>query len=421
MSVESSREVKLADGAGVEAEGGRGRRQVITGVVIAGFCVFLQLYAPQPLLVIFRETFHASEAQVSLIVSAASLAVALASPVMGMIADAVGRKRVAVPCLFALAIATFFCATSKSISELIFWRFVAGACTPGVIAVILAYISEESPKGTAASVTALYVTGTVLGGLTGRLSSAFVADHSSWRWSFVVLSLLTLVGAICTWLFLPRSRHFVPQREWRQSVRAMGRHLRNKRLLATYLVGFNALFCHVGMFTYANFHLAKPPFSLSTSALGSIFAVYALGLLVTPISGRLIDRVGHRSGAGLAVSLIAGGALLMLIPNLLAFVAGIAVASTGVFISQAAASSHIGVVAEGSRSAAAGLYVACYYLGGSAGATALVIPWHAGGWPAVIGMVLAVQAVSLLVTRRCFSNVTRATHTPVPAVAPSPE
>jgi predicted MFS family arabinose efflux permease len=352
---------------------------------------------------LFRRDFHASEAAVSLTISAATLAVALASPFVGLLADAIGRKRVIVPCLLALAMATLGCAFAQNLQQLIVWRFIGGVCTPGVIAVTLAYISEEAAGHATGSVTALYVTGTVLGGLTGRLSAAFAADHLPWRWAFVLLAAMTLLGTLAVWVFLPRSRHFSRHTQWRQNLRAMADHLRNPRLLATYLCGFAILFSHVGLFTYVNFHLAAPPFSLSTSALGLVFLVYALGLVVTPLSGRLIDRMGHRAGIALAVALIVAGAALTLVDTLPLLVAGLAVASSGVFVAQASASSHIGRAAPNARSAAAGLYVACYYLGGSAGATALAAPWRLGQWPAVVATVVLVQCVTLAISWRYFS------------------
>ena len=62
-------------------------------------------------------------------------------------------------------------------------------------------------------------------------------------------------------------------------------------LVATYAVGFCVLFTQVAMFTYVTFHLAAPPFSLSTVALGWLFVVYLVGAAVTPFAGRWIDRL----------------------------------------------------------------------------------------------------------------------------------
>ncbi|HXR05878.1 MAG TPA: MFS transporter, partial [Candidatus Acidoferrum sp.] len=66
----------------------------------------MNLYATQPLLPRFRELFQASELKVSLTVSAPILAVALAAPFLGILADTVGRKRVIVASMLGLALPT---------------------------------------------------------------------------------------------------------------------------------------------------------------------------------------------------------------------------------------------------------------------------------------------------------------------------
>ena len=137
-----------------------------------------------------------------------------------------------------------------------------------------------------------------------------------------------------------------------------------------YAAGFCVLFTHIAMFTYVTFHLAAPPFSLSTVALGWLFVVYLVGLVITPFGGRWIDRYGHRTGLALAMALGAAGALLTLTPWLAVIAAGLALCSSGVFIAQAATSSYIGAVTTRDRALAVGLYSTFYYAGGSVGGAA---------------------------------------------------
>ncbi len=86
----------------------------------------------------------------------------------------------------------------------------------------------------------------------------------------------------------------------------------NRRLVATFAVGFNVLFSLVGVFTWITFYLSAPPFSLSTTALSSLFFVYLIGLVVTPAAGYLITRVGLRAGIGGAICCSIAGVLLTL-------------------------------------------------------------------------------------------------------------
>jgi predicted MFS family arabinose efflux permease len=377
-------------------------RQMTAAVVLAGVCTFLQIYVTQPLLPEFERVFQASALRVSFTVSAVTLAVAIASPLVGSLADFLGRKAVIVPAILGLAIPTALVATSRTLDQLIFWRFCQGLCVPGIIAVTIAYIGEESRPGTAGRRTAAYIGGTVLGGLLGRLFTAMCADHVGWRFAFAAMGAITFVCGLLVWKWLPPARRFNRASHPLQSTLAMLGHMRNPQLLATYLVGFNVLFALVGVFTYVNFYLAGEPFRLSTTALGLVFLVYALGVVVTPVSGWWIDRVGHRRMLVVSAAIVAVGALMTLSHSLPMVIAGLAVFSTGVFISQAAASSHVALAASGARSAATGLYASFYYLGGSVGATLLGMAWDRGRWPACIGVVLAAQALAATVAWMFF-------------------
>src|SRR5664279_5504798 len=189
-------------------------------VVFAGFCAFVTLFAPQPLLPMLAREFRVSAAAISLVVTASTLAVAMAAPFAGVVADRFGRKRVIVPAAFLLAVPTLLAATATSFGQLLFWRFLQGVFTPGIFAVIIAYINEEWEAGAGAA-TAAYVTGTVLGGFSGRVVAALVAAHASWRWSFVVLGVLNALGGLAIWMWLPAGRRFRRARSGSSGWRAM--------------------------------------------------------------------------------------------------------------------------------------------------------------------------------------------------------
>ena len=97
----------------------------------------------------------------------------------------------------------------------------------------------------------------------------------------------------------------------------------------------------------------------------------------------------------LSVGMSIGGLLLTLAPRLSIVIAGLAIFSSGVFVSQSAATVLTGRVAEYARSAAAGLYVTFYYLGGSAGIVATAWFWTHGGWSACIGLFVTLSLATL--------------------------
>ena len=368
-------------------------------ITVTGFCVFLNVYATQTLLPLFAKVFAATKFHVSLTVSATTIGIALGAPFIGLIAERIGRKRTMALSVVLLTLPVLLSATATSLNALIAWRFVQGLIMPGIIAVTMAYVSEEWASGGAAAVMAAYVAGNVLGGVTGRFLSGVVADHFGWRWAFVVLGALNGIGALLVCLYLPASRHAHIARSVRASAADMTRHFRSPQLLATFGVGMAALFALVATFTYITFYLAGSPFQLGTSALGSLFLVYFVGVVVTPVAGGWIDRLGHRNALIAAALASAGGVALTLIHSLTPVVVGLAVCSTAIFICQAAAASYLGHVAGRAKASAAGLYTTFYYLGGTLGASAPALAWSMGGWPAcvtvIVGALLLASGLAL--------------------------
>ena len=255
-------------------------------MALCGVCAFLELYCTQPLLPLLAHIFHASKTGVGMTVSAATLGVAISAPIFGAITERLPRKRVIVISLLGVSIPTLLAATSTSLAQLIFWRFLQGIMVPGIIAVVVTYIGEEWPPERVALIMSFYVSGTALGGFMGRISAGILADCYSWRVSFVALGAASLVGAAAVAAWLPHGRRRAPALHQPIPLPAFPYQVqemfRNRRLVATFAVGFNVLFSLVGVFTWITFYLSAAPFLLSTTALSSLFFVYLIGLIVTP-------------------------------------------------------------------------------------------------------------------------------------------
>jgi predicted MFS family arabinose efflux permease len=370
-------------------------------VTLCGVCAFLELYCTQPLLPLLTQVFHASKTSVGWTVSAATLGVAISAPIFGALTERLPRKRVIVASLTCISIPTLLAATAQSLAQLLFWRFLEGILIPGIVAVVVTYIGEEWPPERLALIMSFYVSGTALGGFIGRFSAGLLADRFSWRVSFLFLGALALAGAAMVALWLPPSRPKALRLGATSSIsllRQTGTHFRSRRLIATFAVGFNVLFSLVSVFTWITFHLSAPPFSLSTAILSSLFFVYLIGLVVTPAGGFLISRIGLRAGIGGAICCSIAGVLLTLSPSLLVVILGLTLLSSGVFVAQTASQSHLRTAAPaGARVTAAGLYLTCYYLGGTAAGVVPGLFWALGKWPACVAFIVTMQAIALAI------------------------
>lgn len=375
---------------------GKGRQVFAVGLV--GFCAFLSLYSTQPLLPLFHRIFHASKLAVSLTVSSATLAVALAAPFVGIIADMQGRKKVIVPAIYLLACSNFLIASSPGLSAIIFWRFIQGLLTPAVFAVAIAYINEEWETRETGFVTSVYVTGTVLGGFCGRFLSGVVSGHWSWPWVYLLLGTLNLALAALVSGWLPPAKDFIKVDKYGAGLRNMLEHFRNKQLLAIYAIGFTILFSLVGSFTYITFYLAEPPFNLGPALLGTIFAVYLIGAVITPLAGKLSNHLPGWILLSSSLFISMTGVLLTLSHNLWTVISGLTLCSSGVFICQIITNRSIGAAVIKSRASAVGLYVAFYYCGGFVGSVVPGFLWELGGWPYCATFIALVLMVAMVFT-----------------------
>jgi MFS family permease len=384
-------------------------------VFLAGFCCFINLYSPQPILPLLSDEFGASAAEVSAIVTAGTLAVAISAPFAGAVADVLGRKHVIVAAMFIVTIPTLMTALAPTLQSLIFWRFVQGLVLPPIFAVTVAYIGEEWPRHEATTATGIYSSGSSIGGFAGRLVTGVLADIAGWRAGFVVLAAMTLAGAFAVLLLLPKERKFVRSEGLLASGTQMLRHFRNPQLLATYAVGFGVLFNFIFTFTFISFRLAVPPYNLSATVLGLIFVVYLAGSVLSPLAGWLVSRFGRRQFMIVNMTIWIGGLALTLAGPLWIVILGLIFCAACGLLSQAISTSYVALTAHAGRSSAVGLYVTSFYLGGSVGGILGGIAWTHGGWPACVAMGVVMltimgTVIALFWTR---SGTTAAPSTPI--------
>src|SRR5580693_7120576 len=193
-------------------------------VATAGFSTFLHLYAPQALLPELSREFGVGAAEISAMITAGTLAIALTAPFTGAIADVLGRKRLIAAAMFAAAVPTVMVALAGDVHSIIVWRFIQGLMLPPIFTVALAYVGDEWPPAQVAGVAGLYVAGSSIGGFCGRLIPGALSELMGWREAFLVLAAISLLGAVVVVATLPRERRFRRSDGFIASGRQMLRH-----------------------------------------------------------------------------------------------------------------------------------------------------------------------------------------------------
>jgi EmrB/QacA subfamily drug resistance transporter len=197
------------------------------------------------------------------------LALTVFAPIMGRLADRVGRKRILMFGLLLFALAEFLAASAPAFPLFLAARFLQGFGVACILPGVMAYVSDLFParnRGTALGVLTLAMTfGAASGGLLGGL----LIDSFGWPSVYWISGALAIVGLV--------------------PVAALVPEIRSSKVRSSFdLTGALWLFITIGAL------LSLPTwagnFGIRSSYTLAVFCVGILGLF-------MLARVGHRAAA----------------------------------------------------------------------------------------------------------------------------
>jgi len=375
-----------------------GIRQPTLVIGLAAFLTVVDLFATQAILPTLVRTYHVTPAAMGVAVNASTFGMAASGLLVALFSQHINRRLGVVVSLALLTIPTALLATMPSLPVFTALRVVQGLCMSSAFTLTLAYLAENVSAKDTTSAFAAYITGNVASNLIGRLLSAALADHFGLATNFYVFAALNLSGAVLVFFMMRRTRPMPAIAAPRMAPWvAMGTHLRNRALLATFAIGFLILFAFIGTFTYVNFVLTRQPIALLPMSLGFVYLVFLPSIVTTPLAGRVAKRMGTRPTmwASLAVALL--GLPLVLTQIFPLILAGLVLIGVGTFFAQATATGYVSQATTADRGAASGMYLASYFFGGLVGTAVLGQLFDRFGWTAaVIGIALSLLAAARL-------------------------
>ncbi|WP_242497316.1 MFS transporter [Nocardioides oleivorans] len=386
--------------------GSAGYRRVMVAMFLAGMATFVVLYDVQALLPDLARAYAVTPARATLALSLTTAALAVALLVAGPVSEVVGRTRLIHLSLWSASVVALACAVAPSWEWLLALRTLQGITLAGLPAVATAYLREELHHSAHGRAFGLYIGGTALGGMAGRIVTAPVADVAGWRWGLAAAGTFALVcAALVAWL-LPASRHFSPRSAGFGSVLTGARDaMRDRALVALYVLGGCGIGTMVAVFNGLGFRLSEAPYSLSVGAVSLVYLVYALGSLSSATSGRVADRIGRRATIPVGCAFALGGVWLTLSGSLPFVVLGMAALTIGFFCIHGLASgwvtsrAHLAGVSTGQ---AASFYLFAYYVGASVFGNLGAVAWSHAGWDGVVALasVLLLTVCAMVVVLR---------------------
>lgn len=377
--------------------GTREFRLTNVGLFAAGFSTFALIYCVQPIMPVFSAAFHVAPATASLSLSLTTQSLAFAMLIASALSEVFGRKRVMVISLGASALLTIAAAFAPSWTALLVLRALAGIAFSGLPATAMAYVGEEMDVRSLGLAMGLYIGGTGLGALGGRLIVGVVTDVWSWRAGLLTIGLLGALSAAVFAATLPASRHFRPRPLAAGALaRSFGRHLADPLLRLLFLEGFLLLGVFVAAYNYLGYRLMAPPYGFSQTVVGLIFVISLVGIVSAAWTSDLASRLGRGRVFWVLVVLVLAGVLATLAAALWLVLAGMTLLTFAFYGAHAVASSWVGSEAPEAKAQAASLYLFSYYTGSSVFGSLGGLAWQWRGWPGVVAMSAALLAAALL-------------------------
>jgi MFS transporter, YNFM family, putative membrane transport protein len=401
--VSTSADTELPQQLAYHRPGEAGYRQLILALFAAGVATFAALYSTQPLLGLLATDFALTPSHAAWSVSVTTLLLGIGMLAAGPLSDRWGRTGTIKGSLVLTALLGMACAIAPSWPVLLVLRGAQGLALAGTPAVALVYLREEVHAPVHPRATGLYIAGTAIGGMTGRLAAGGVADLAGWRWALAAIAALGGLCALAAVAALPASRHglrsgaaggtrSVPGTAvpggWRHALSAARRVLQDRQLLCLYLIGCTSMGAFVAVYNVLGLRLTTVPYHLSVFGASLVFCVYPLGSASAAVAGRLAERLG-RPAVVLAGGLFAtAGVAVSLASPLPVVILGIAMITAGFFAAHGIASGWAASAGQDRHAAsqASAFYLLAYYLGSSVFGVLGTNLWESGRWPAVAVM-----------------------------------
>ena len=384
---------------------------ILWSLFFAGFASFSSLYCVQPMMPIFAKFFQVTPTHSSFPLSFSTVALAIGLLFTGFISDRFGRKPIMVCALFLVSILLLISASFPIWEIFLSTRILIGLAVSGVAAVAMTYIGEEIAQKDIGFAIGLYISGTAIGGMGGRLIAGVLVDFISWQSATYIIGFLNFIIACLFYLLLPKSQHFKPfPFRFSRFKAAFEQNLKDSKLRILFAQGFILMGCLVTVFNYISYHLLEAPFHLSQTWIGLISIAYLAGIYSSPKAARWGYQYGRAKVLPFLLFSMMVGLFITLIPLLWAILLGLTIFTFSFFAAHSTASSWVSVQAVQYRAVASSLYLFCYYIGSSLLGSSGGLVWEHFGWIGINLSVGVVLVIGFALAIHLMKNETKTTN-----------
>ena len=189
-------------GAGAAAAADPYRWIILIGLITAAIMEVLDTTIINVALPQMAGNLNATTDEIAWISTAYILANVIILPMTAWLSQRFGRKRYLTTSILIFIVASFFCGTSRTLNEVIFWRVLQGAGGAALLSTGQATLRQIFPKEQQGVVQALFILGIVMAPTLGPVVGGYITDNYNWPWIFFVNIPIGLLSAFLVVTFL---------------------------------------------------------------------------------------------------------------------------------------------------------------------------------------------------------------------------
>lgn len=175
---------------------------VIATLAFAGTVAAIMQTLVTPLIAELPQIFNTSASNTAWVVTVTLLVAGVCVPIAGRLGDLLGKRIMLLSCCVPLIVGSVVCALSSSVVPMIIGRGLQGAGM-GLIPLGIALLRDVVPAQRLSSAIALVSASMGIGGGLGLPIAAAVAQYASWRVLFWGAAVLAAIIFALVWSFVP--------------------------------------------------------------------------------------------------------------------------------------------------------------------------------------------------------------------------
>src|ERR1700749_3406331 len=148
-----------------------------------------------PVLPTLQADLHTTQSNVTWVLTAYLLSASIFTPIMGRVGDMIGKERVFVATLVALAVGSLLGALASNLAIMIVARVIQGI-GGGVLPLAFGIVRDEFPKEKISGAVGLIASLAGVGGGAGIVLAGPIVDSLDYHWLFWLPMIVTAIAAV---------------------------------------------------------------------------------------------------------------------------------------------------------------------------------------------------------------------------------